>query len=122
MTDTPKAGRGADKAALLAIACVGLCISIIAHALGATQKWDVGLGTTFIMFAAVVKQFPRDWRQQRFWMLVLSLLVFHSIGLWLVLNVLLRASTRIPTLLSGGIAFVEGIVLFGVIGSRQKGR
>ena len=107
-----KTRQGANRLVLFVIAGLSLTISIVASQLGASQKWDVGLGTTFLVFAVVIKQFPKDWRRLQFWETILIFLALHCVGLYLVLHVLLRNQVRVPTLFSGTFAFVEGIVLW----------
>jgi hypothetical protein len=70
------------------------------------------LGNTFLIFAVVIKQFPKDWRRLQFWQTILIFVALHCVGLYLLLNVLLRKQVRVPTLFSGAFAFVEGMVLW----------
>jgi hypothetical protein len=109
-----------DRLILIGIAFIGLGISIVANQLGVAQKWDVGLGTTFCIFGVVVKQFPQNFTRPVFWLLVAVLLAFHSFGLWLVLDKILRGTNRIPLMLSGPVAFFEGFILLGILSAVNR--
>ena len=101
--------------ALVAIAAVALTISIVGDQSGIPQKWNVGLGTTFLVFGVVIKQFPSDWKRPLFWLIICGLLSLHFAVLWLILNVVLSRVTRVGTLMWSPVAFAQGVILFLLI-------
>jgi hypothetical protein len=106
---------------LTTIAAVALAISIAGDQYGIPQKWNVGLGTTFLVFGIVIKQFPSDWKRPLFWLVICVLLPLHLGVLWLILSVVLSRATRVGTLAWSPLAFAQGVILFLLVSfAKQK--
>ena len=106
---------------LATIAAVALAISIAGDQCGVPQKWNVGLGTTFLVFGIVIKQFPSDWKRPSFWLVICILLPLHLGILWLILSVVLSRATRVGTLAWSPVAFAQGVILFLLVSfAKQK--
>jgi hypothetical protein len=110
-----------DSLVLVVIALMALAISIAGDQQGVSQKWNVGLGTTFLVFGIVIKQFPGDLKRPLFWLLICILLVFHFAVLWVILEIALSRVSHVGTLMWSPVAFVQGMILFFLISAvKQK--
>jgi hypothetical protein len=108
-------GAWTENLIIGAMAALALGMIFVTDRLGLPQKWHAAIVGTFVTFGGVGLCLPTYWRRPFFWLLMTACLALHSLAIGFLFAVVLAKTRLIGTLAWFPIAFVEGIVLLGLM-------
>jgi hypothetical protein len=83
------------------------------------QRWEAAVFWTSVTFAAVVELSRRRWSEVDFWIRIITIAVFHSIGMWLLFSRVM-VTHNIPWLITLPLAWAEVVVILKIVNVREN--
>jgi hypothetical protein len=100
---------------------VALLGAVGLHYLRVAQKWDAAFVGTLAPFWYLASVFQSKWRSASFWMALAISFMAHILFIWFVFAVVLRNVNTVGILLWIPAAMLEGIPLYYLIDSLERG-